>query len=316
METNLFDLKRSLADLNQFDQAAEKSAQNLSANFSTQLEDLSSTMQETADTILSSFGTSFSEIDAIATASAANIETTFAETATAMDGIFATAAQTMNDGFLESTAVISNMFGTTFAGIDEISNNSALLMSGALNNSSTEIITSLQELKDVGESVFTALQDASALSAETSATTYAEATGNIRNYFAETAQSVRESLSEITAVSEETASLIANAFMVSTGEIDAAIQNTQITGSSEFALFSGNAANSFNALRDNVFSGADGISVKFSETGQSIEKDMRNAFSNTESSFKTALSNMFNESDTQFGNIRNIAIPLDIRNII
>ena len=40
METNLFDLKRSLADLEYFDQAAEKSAQNLSANFSIQLEDL------------------------------------------------------------------------------------------------------------------------------------------------------------------------------------------------------------------------------------------------------------------------------------
>ena len=40
MEPITFDLKRSLADLNQFDQAAEKSAQNLSANFSIQLEDL------------------------------------------------------------------------------------------------------------------------------------------------------------------------------------------------------------------------------------------------------------------------------------
>ena len=151
METNLFNLKKSLAGLAQFDQAAAISAKNLSANFNTQLAALSSTMQETAGKILASFGTSFVETDAAAAISAANVETAFAGTAVAMDSIFVTAAQTMNDGFVESTTVISNMFGETFAGIDEVSKNRALLMGEALGASVAAIIAGLDEIQAIGE---------------------------------------------------------------------------------------------------------------------------------------------------------------------
>lgn len=303
METISFDLKKSLADLAQFDKAAANSATNFNANFTTQLAALSSTLQATAAGISASFSPAFAEVEMAAAASAVNVDMAFAETVASMDGIFLSASQTMCDGFTEAAAVITELFDTTFIGIDETSLNSALLMNETLGGAVSEITLGLQELQLAGETAFMAVEELSALSADAAAISYADASGLISENFAATTDTITTNLSDILTAAQETASLIAEAFGIATSEIDAAIQNTQATGSSEFALLSDNATNSFNMLRDNIFAGASEIGAKLSETGQNIERDLKTAFSNTESAFKTALGNMFLESDTQFKGI-------------
>jgi|GEM_PF-6855140 len=133
MEKNIFDLKQSLADLAQFDKAAAKSAKNFGVNFTTQLDALSTALQAAADAICASFDTSFSQTDAIAAISAANMESGFVSTAMAM----------------------SDVFGSTFAWIDEISNNSALLMNESFSGLFAIITTGMQEFQMVGETAFT-----------------------------------------------------------------------------------------------------------------------------------------------------------------
>jgi len=137
MEKNIFDLKQSLADLAQFDKAAAKSAKNFGVNFTTQLDALSTVLQEAADAICASFDTSFFQTDAIAAISAANMESGFVSTAMSM----------------------SDVFGSTFAWIDEISNNSALLMNELFSGLFAIITTGMQEFQMVGETAFTALSE-------------------------------------------------------------------------------------------------------------------------------------------------------------
>jgi len=234
---------------------------------------------------------------------------------TQFDQAAANSAQMLNSHFtiqLEAlsstlqgiTGIALSAFGSAFAGIDAISNDSALIMGEAFSGSTADIIASLQELHTVGEGMFTALFDASALSAEASAATYAEAAGNINNSFTETAQAIIAQMTEINAAAAETAFLMTDAFMVSSGEIDAAIQNTQITGSSEFALLSDNVSNSSMTAKETIFAGLDELSAKFTDTGLGIQSTMFATFENMTSSFSNSLSAMFSESNTQFINIR------------
>ena len=124
----------------------------------TQLADLSAASQAAATAISLALSTAFLETETASAASAANIITAFADTAASIDGIFSTAAQTMNNGFVESTVIISEMFGTTFAGIKEIANNSALMISESIINCSALSILGFQEMQIAGEAAYVALQ--------------------------------------------------------------------------------------------------------------------------------------------------------------
>ena len=60
METNFFDSAKSLEGLAQFDQAAAASAQEFSANFITQVEALSASLQAMSDTAAAALTAAFS----------------------------------------------------------------------------------------------------------------------------------------------------------------------------------------------------------------------------------------------------------------
>jgi len=137
MESINFDLKKSLADLAQFNQAVADSADNFSLNFTIQLAAVSNAFQTTANLITSSFDTAFSQVDTSSSASAVNFESTFASTLASVDG----------------------SFGATFNGMDALSNSSATLMSGTFRNSIAEITTGLQTLQAIGVPAFASLAE-------------------------------------------------------------------------------------------------------------------------------------------------------------
>jgi len=158
-------VKALITDLEQFDQAVERSAGRFNTTFTTKLVGLSNVFQKTADKINSSFGITMSQLSSKANQSANNIEAIFADMAVSNIDIFDVKTQTLttklyelsdsakelNLKMSESFADFSEKIKESIQGIQELgSYEFAFLAENAISSfkyASENMIASLEELK-------------------------------------------------------------------------------------------------------------------------------------------------------------------------
>jgi len=305
-----FDVNQSLAGLAQFDRAAANSAQHFNAQFTTQLDALSTTFQETAEYVASTFELKFAE-------TFTEINAMFSDSALQLSEAFGTANEEIIENLLEmqlygeesflalqeASALFAEEFIAELQEVQIIGEEAYLALKEKSAIFTEESIAGLQEIQAIGEEAYLALQEAAALSAEMSTIAYEMATDMIAELFDTTTQGVKTNLLNVVNVADEAAASMAEIYSISAQEIEATWAVLEVNGSAIFALLSVNATNSFFEARDNIFAGTNALRLDFAATGASMEASMRTAFGNIVAAFSSSLATMRTESSTQFGNI-------------
>ena len=141
---NTIDINSMTADLEQFNQAVEQSAQNFNNIFITELATLSSAFEETAAAVTSSFDTATAELSESAAACTAEIKETFADKALAVSETFYMMAQSVTE---------------KYSGIKIATEELALIASEIFTDIAEKVTQTLQSIQELGSYEFALLSE-------------------------------------------------------------------------------------------------------------------------------------------------------------